>query len=229
MDNQNPTPNPAPPIENVPVQPIQQPPPSSTKSFFSTKIILLIMFLLIILGAGGTYLALNAKNKPQSVASTSTPTTAPTPLSTEASAKEDDLTAGWRTYENGAYGYSIKYPPDWSFYEKKSNIVFGPLSTKNHIGETVPEYVSSYITLDIYTSPQNTDLAAFKKISSDLKPVWKDFKIGEINGKEVKHLGCLSGNCREVLFQINELVFNFFEQNNLKELDQILSTFQFTN
>lgn len=36
----------------------------------------------------------------------------PTPLPSEASRKEGDLTANWKTYTNTEYGYLIKYPDD---------------------------------------------------------------------------------------------------------------------
>ena len=131
MDNQNPTPSPTETPENIPAQNpvVQESPapqthtapqssPPSSKSSFSTKIILLIVFLLILLGTGGTYLALNSKNKPTPVVSK----TNLTPSPTEASAKVGtpiDETANWKTYTNKALGYSIKYPPNWNVYSFK--------------------------------------------------------------------------------------------------------------
>lgn len=38
------------------------------------------------------------------------PTLSPSPLPSEASAKEGDPTANWKTYTNIKYGYSLKYP-----------------------------------------------------------------------------------------------------------------------
>src|SRR3989344_470260 len=131
MENQNPTPNPAPPTENIPTQnpPVQETPSSQVytspqpvspppfpKSFLSNKIILLIVILLMLLGIGGTYLALNSKSKPQSVVSKPTPTSAPTPLPTEASAKAGtpDPTANWKTLAPTVFvdsRFSFKYTP----------------------------------------------------------------------------------------------------------------------
>jgi len=155
-----------------------------------------------------------------------TPTTAilPTPTPTP------DETANWKTYTNEKYGFTLKYPPEWSIDDKKLNIInLGPLSTKNHIGETIPEYVSSYIVLSLFNSTQNTDLKTFKNLNPAVNPIWKEIMIDEINGLDVQHKGCVSGSCREILFQKDNTIYNFSEQNNLKELNQILSTLMFTN
>ncbi|PIR79737.1 MAG: hypothetical protein COU25_03810 [Candidatus Levybacteria bacterium CG10_big_fil_rev_8_21_14_0_10_35_13] len=141
-----------------------------------------------------------------------------------------DETANWKTYTNEKYGFTLKYPPEWSIDDKKLNIInLGPLSTKNHIGETIPEYVSSYIVLSLFNSTQNTDLKTFKNLNPAVNPIWKEIMIDEINGLDVQHKGCVSGSCREILFQKDNTIYNFSEQNNLKELNQILSTLMFTN
>ena len=41
------------------------------------------------------------------------PTPSPTPLPAEASAKEGDPTANWKTYVNNKLGFSYQYPSDW--------------------------------------------------------------------------------------------------------------------
>ena len=121
MENQNPTPNPPPPTENIPAQnpaietppqaytaPQPATPPPSPKPFFSTKIILLIMLLLILLGVGGTYFSLNSKPKPLPAgrqANPISPTSVPTPT--------PDPTANWKTYTSTESAYSFKYPNDW--------------------------------------------------------------------------------------------------------------------
>lgn len=49
---------------------------------------------------------------------------APTPLPSEAPAKEGDPTANWKTYTNTKYDYSIRYPEESSF-------LYGRLSSEN--------------------------------------------------------------------------------------------------
>lgn len=135
-------------------------------------------------------------------------------------------TADWKTYAGN--GFSFKYPSNWSVDSSKSDsIIIGPLSTINHIGQTVPEYVSSYITLNIKDSIPNTDLIKYSKIDSSLGAVWENINIDNLTGYTVDHGGCQSGTCRDVFFQKNSKIYNFFEQNQLNELDQILSTFTF--
>jgi hypothetical protein len=224
----------APPIISTP-----PPAPKSNRPVIIVSVI--VIFLLLAVGASAFYLGKMASS-PKQVACTmeaklcpdgssvgrtgpkcefaSCPTTTPTP----------DETANWKTYTNTQYSFSFKYPLDWSFDEEKpSTIVFGPTSTINHIGETVSPYVSRFITLTISDSTPNQDLIVFKNISPSLSPAWKDTKVGEIDGKEVRHLGCLSGNCKDIIFQHDKTIFDFFDQNNLKELNQILSTFKFTD
>src|SRR3989344_3038506 len=130
MDNQNLPPNPNPPAENIPSQnpPAQETPssqvytaphidnpPPPKKPFMFSKILFPILIIFVLLAAAtGTYLALNSKFQ-------SKPATGitPTPLPTEASAKEGDPTsnpdsigANWKTYTNTKCKFSLKYPED---------------------------------------------------------------------------------------------------------------------
>lgn len=140
MDNQNSTSNPPPTTENIPAQnpvvqqtppsqayPAPQSPPPSSKSFFSTKIILLIVFLLILLGAGGTYLALNSKPKPQPIVSKPTPTSAPTPIPT------GDPAANWKTYTGKVLSIKFQVPKDWEVSEQEGGYLnygdYGKINT----------------------------------------------------------------------------------------------------
>ncbi|OGH16851.1 MAG: hypothetical protein A3H50_01190 [Candidatus Levybacteria bacterium RIFCSPLOWO2_02_FULL_37_10] len=191
MDNQNPVPNPSvnPPIETpIQNQPIEQTPasqvytaphldnpPSPKKPFMFSKILLPIVIIMVLLAAtGGTYLALNAKNKPQSVAPKAIPTTAPTPLPTEASAKAGtpiDETANWKTYTNNN-GFSIKYPASWiimdTVVENLSCALLGKEIVKSmticfsteKFSNVWPEYINNpnkiKITINGYDAYENT-------------------------------------------------------------------------
>ena len=127
MDNQNPpTPNPTPPIENIPVQNpivaetpspqaytaphIENPPPPKKPFMFSKVLLPFLIIIILLLGVSGTYLALNSKSKQASKVT-------PTPLPIEASAKAGtpaDETANWKTYEDSTFQFRIKYPSDWT-------------------------------------------------------------------------------------------------------------------
>jgi hypothetical protein len=138
-----------------------------------------------------------------------------------------DPTSEWNTYQGE--DFTFKYPTDWSQDESNSLIVFGPIATKNHIGETVNPYTTSLVTLKVEKVNPILNLIQFKNISEANNPQWKDYVQGEIMGKEVNHLGCVSGNCREILFIKDGYLYTFSEQNKLVELDQILSSFKFTD
>ena len=124
MDNQNPTPNPAPPSENIPAQNpavetspqvytaphLDNAPPPPPKPFMFSKVILLFLIIIILLlGASGTYFALNSKPKPASTISKATPIPIPTPTI--------DETANWKTYN--AANFSFKYPPNFKLNSKE--------------------------------------------------------------------------------------------------------------
>lgn len=64
---------------------------------------------------------------------TADPTNTPTPIPVMTATPTIDPTAGWLTYSNTAYGYSIKYPTDWNIQNLSpleprvpSYIVFNP-------------------------------------------------------------------------------------------------------
>ena len=73
---------------------------------------LILIFSIVAVGLAGIiyysvqkgYLHLNPSSK--TISSTVAPTTAP------------DVTANWKTYTNSTYGYSVKYPGDWTVSEK---------------------------------------------------------------------------------------------------------------
>ena len=137
-----------------------------------------------------------------------------------------DPTADWKTYTGN--GYSFKYPSGWAINaEKPTAIVIGPLSTKNHIGETVQGYVSPYITLTLKESTPNTDLIEYSKLDASLGAVWENITIDNLIGFDATHTGCQSSSCRDIFFQNGKTIYNFSEQNKLKELNSIITTFKF--
>jgi len=55
----------------------------------------------------------------------------PTPTPIVEATPTPDLTANWKTYTNIKYGYSIKYPLDWSFEEETAR--FAPKENGGYI------------------------------------------------------------------------------------------------
>ncbi len=224
MENQNPTPNPPPPTENIPAQnpaietppqaytaPQPATPPPSPKPFFSTKIILLIMLLLILLGVGGTYFSLNSKPKPLPAgrqANPISPTSVPTPT--------PDPTANWKTYTNTNYKYSFKYPSGYLLTSDNPDSVFLS-SAENKI-----TFAAGSVEIPLPDS--NCDKS-------------KNFNLG---GKKTLYSKCTSntdssgiiavgGNNGDKYDNVPVLViYNFKGIPEENIFNQILSTFKFT-
>lgn len=78
-------------------------------------------------------------------ASLLTPTASPTAI--------PDPTAGWKVYTNSIYGYSIKYPPDW---------------TATDLGQLEPK-VPSFVTLNPNTEKASPSAALSITISSSTR------------------------------------------------------------
>ena len=170
MENQTPKPSPTPPTENIPVQNpavaetppqvytaphIDNPPPK--KPFLTGKIILIVIILSVILSAGGTYLALNSKPKPQPTVPKVTPTTTPTPV---------DETANWKTFTSTKWGFKFKYPNDWTIAKEGDK---GVVIIENDSGYGTPE-------VDFYVLEDSAAMTASRnKIKS--YPVNKDVHV----------------------------------------------------
>ena len=71
-----------------------------------------LTFLLGIAYGGYWYFSNNSKSKMQSSKSEDSPET-PATVQEEPTSAIDEQTAGWKTYTNTKYGYSIKYPPNF--------------------------------------------------------------------------------------------------------------------
>ena len=82
-------------------------------------LILLTLFILIIAGVGSYYVIrreITQKPKAINPGEFSSPTIIPSPTLTNTVTKAPitDSTVNWKTYINSDYGYTIKYPSDWT-------------------------------------------------------------------------------------------------------------------
>jgi len=98
------------------------PTPTKEKSFDWLKVILAIIIGLILLSAsfyaGYWYGTQSEKSQLKSqngpTAQSMPPSPAPTTPTTTEPTDEVDETAGWQTFTSDAYGFSIRYPTDFS-------------------------------------------------------------------------------------------------------------------
>ncbi|PIT89225.1 MAG: hypothetical protein COU27_01445 [Candidatus Levybacteria bacterium CG10_big_fil_rev_8_21_14_0_10_36_7] len=213
-----------------PYQPIEQQPPQVSivpnepkKPSAIPKILMLFVLIIVvmILSSGGTYLTLKSKitptpTPPVPITEISSPTLSPD-LYTE---ETRSATANWQTYTNRKYGYSIKYPNDWKIQEKDNLqglalfilTIYGP---------------SQNTLLDIWVN--NMD---WQQAENELKGKAKQISLNGIMAYEEK----VSKTSRTYTFpskvsgQIVQILFSPSPKSPLEEikaLDQILSTFKF--
>lgn len=106
----------------------------TTKSGMSVGMVVGIAVLVALVFGGGAYAYVNNKatkekndlnaqitdlQKQVATSGTIAATTTPS-SSTSTPASATDKTAGWKTYTNNDYGYSFKYPADWSAQQSSS-------------------------------------------------------------------------------------------------------------
>jgi hypothetical protein len=165
-------------MENaVPPLPPQANPvaPSSPNQSIITKIknnktafVFASIGLFILLGIGTYILVAQSQKTPvtpspqentipvtETVSNTPTPTSSPTSSITPTSSP----TANWKSYSNAQYGYSIKYPPDW---------------TARNLGSLEPK-IPSYIVFNPTTASQS---ARFITISVSTRSYSEQLTLG---------------------------------------------------
>lgn len=196
---------------------VNQPPVSPKKSNKSFLVILLAILGLIL--AGGLVYAGVQIGKKQSLISVS-----PTPMPTEVliptipiSTPTPDPTAGWKTYTNKKYGYSISYPINWDVKEFPESGGYIEVTSLN------PDKVTDRISaIFITVSPNPYEVEA----TGNGDPI----KVGNFTAK--KKYGGAPPNATGVYLRVVAPLGTksiIFESNTDYEpvFDQILSTFRF--
>jgi hypothetical protein len=175
----------------------------------------------------------------QKPVSSSPPVTGIIPTSVPQSNPE----TSWKTYENKKYGFSFNYPKEWEFTTQQNyNIPY--------YGEGF--YFSTCGTSTLYMSliDLNQPDTAYKSIdeffqkSPNLVPIipWKNIDISGVTGKYYQNEGepgSVTPSVTIVIYnQTNNTIIRLYftdgcrlglDQAIKKYLDQILSTFKFTN
>ncbi len=172
------------------------------------------------------------------------PTQTSTSTATQSATKKPDKTTNWKTYTNEKYKYSIKYPADWVVAlnggnwpdysnvptEKLPSVIFwnGP-SGKN---------VGGLNNLVISADPSNK--TAIIQTEKSNRSDNSDTTIIKLDGKEAATYiaNCCTGGSTKFLTTNNKdnigilLSFGFLpkdQEQAMKTIDQILSTFKFLN
>lgn len=227
MEDQNsaqiPPVNPTPTVvEIVPPQTDPQQAPPSGKFSISPKVMLIILAILIIAVVGsGMYLS--AGSQPKQVTKST-----PTPLPTEAKAPAGDPTASWKAYI-GKY-YSFKYPSNWT-------IENGPAeSTQRHL-ETVNLRGSPIVTFSASAESEDYQKAInFAETSNS--PTIESVTIGSKAGTQLSYKpgDVIAYPMTNIYIKTNDGIVSYYliaystgDSQATREINQILSTFKFTD
>lgn len=148
---------------------------------------------------------------------------------------QDTAIGDRNTYQNLDFGFEFQYPKNWGYsvenYDQRSVLTFGDLVNTNHIGQEVELHPSSRVVLEIQPIKSNS-VEKTKNLSATDNPKWENVKIAELNAKKVSHMGCLSGQCQDIIFSNEKAMFDFWIENSdnqdyQKYLADMTSTFKF--
>lgn len=238
---------PPPPVQPPPIQPppVEQtpPPPPQTRSFLSKPlIILLIALFLFAIFYAGTYFKLN-----QTLTNIiSPPKPTPTITSTPSPTQAIDPTANWKTYTNTKEGFSLSYPlntiegsRDPDPFPVARQFQFSKLRGRGGGGPLTVGWL--IIVSEIQPNPNNLTLREWGKEKEIIysKGNTIDPKYISITDTTLGGLPTLSwksaggdGNIKYYLVKRTNgitLVVTNVDLGYQQIVDQILSTFKFTN
>lgn len=140
------------------------------------------------------------------------------------------------SYKNIEHNFELKYPQSWSYLLEsqgdKTVISFGDLVSTNHIGQKVDPYPAKRVVLEIQSIKQGDSIEKVKNLSLSTNPKWEDAIIAGLAAKKLKHSGCPSGMCQEIIFSDKNKIYDFRIENSdsldyQNYLSEITSTFKF--
>lgn len=199
-----------------------------------------VLACFVIFGFGGYYLGRQSSqsqkyvNDGQNQVSSATVPQADNP--TTNSSSTPDQTANWNTYIDDIYKFSFKYPSDWKLNCTNANLPDGWLD-RNICDLVSPKALldhgqisnGSYFVVGV--SKPNPNYANFSEYldysSKQYGYTFMDRKINNINGK----IGLTKNKETNYLFERNGHIINanWIYSETPDDINQILSTFKFTN
>lgn len=256
-----PTP-PLPPVVNQPVQqPIEKP-----KSKNNLLMVVAIILLIMAVGAVGYFVYENLIAKPPVIASYDDCTKAKGSVIQESfppvcvtkggqqftqevsPIPTPDVTAGWKTYINQKFGFSIKYPTDYSLHDDGPNYVEQQIEKGQQVSGTQPAILDTItfsnlaknqFSINIFPKTPDADINDVYEFSGICGTQFADKTIsnqisqfGNIQYKRVQQ----NSPDEKIMTDIclynsngNLITLRSPESSTSNLLDQILSTFSFIN
>lgn len=213
--------------QNVPNPLAKNPNFHTHKVFAAIGIILIVM---VIIGGGIWYFVQSAEDKVGTIDENSTIKTATSSARTATSSAAKDETADWKIYTNSTYGFSIKYPSDYTIEESTQ-----PFAVNFPGGSTEKIGVQS-----LYIKPSNYltggELFAVSVLKENIEDTLardrKNFSIEKeteikIEGAD-KSVKWVAGDMLVVDTQKGSYVYVLSDSGSkIEDFDTISSTFKF--
>jgi len=205
-----------------------QPKPNYLKTIILSVLIIITLSLIAYLFFQNQKLQKQVLNPPISptiqVPTQASQSVSPTPKPSSSISIPPDETAGWKTYINTIYGYSIKYPDTFmtQLIASGAGSKEADSSTRNlfiYQSDVMKPYLERYINLEVF----------------GIKPPYNQGTITEVS---LNNLSATKIVIPEAKFDIYSIQLNnkgfieIYVSNDLAKKDlayQILSTFKFTN
>ena len=199
---------------------------------------ILITILLIIVVAGifmligfkyGRYAGHNDVLSDVKLVSPEATTTAVVGASTTASATTTaDATADWKTYTNSQYGFSFKYPGGWTITNNTPGQT-GSVNQNLTIAGSDSEKLRLWINPDGFGFEGASDIYQAEILNGRISIISRDKRQPDADFPELTPqavIGAISSSNINYTIAYNFDMAN--RESELKNFDQILSTFQFT-
>lgn len=135
-------------------------------------------------------------------------------------------------------GIEFSYPISWMYEDKVTGlnryIVFGAPKEINHIGEKVAPYPANYVMFQFYPIGANQTVEQARGLSKDLITKLEDIQVAGLKAKKITHMGCLSGECTDIIFPTKTMLYTFSVENSNNPdlqayLKNVTETFKFIN
>lgn len=189
------------------------------------SILILVGILVVATIATGAYF-LGKSGKSESTKVVTQPQLTPAPA--EVPIEEIEEISNWKTYTNSKYGYSVKYPETWKITEDSLSET-SSLIVKGQPFKIIRIRKGEGINTEITINPEG--LIVFNPNPEAQKVTGKVGKMNVTRYYFTNNIGVLVewyrdfGNTKLTVFTIE----TYINKDDLKTVNQILSTFRFTD